>query len=217
MTLSKICTKCGIEKPLSDFSKSPKHKFGVHSICKKCKATYRAKSIERYRETERKYREAHREDARELDKKYRNLYPDVKKLYKNEHLEQIKATRRRYMKKKRSDAGFRVSAAISTAIGIALNGNKNGRHWETLVNFTLDELKKHLENKFKPGMSWDNYGKFGWHIDHIIPKSAFNFETPEDIDFNHCWALSNLQPLWAKDNLTKHNKLENDFQPSLLI
>ena len=51
----------------------------------------------------------------------------------------------------------------------------------------------------------------------IIPKSAFNFETAEDADFKKCWALENLQPLWAKDNLRKSNKIHKPFQPSLAI
>jgi hypothetical protein len=64
-------------------------------------------------------------------------------------------------------------------------------------------------------MSWENYGK--WHIDHRIPIDAFNFTCPEDIDFTQCWALRNLRPLWAVDNIKKSNKLEKPFQPSLLL
>jgi len=56
-----------------------------------------------------------------------------------------------------------------------------------------------------------------WHIDHIIPVSAFNFTKPEHIDFNKCWALSNLQPLWAEENLSKHKKLKEAFQPSFMF
>jgi 5-methylcytosine-specific restriction endonuclease McrA len=64
-------------------------------------------------------------------------------------------------------------------------------------------------------MSWDNCNE--WHIDHIIPKAAFNYEKPEDIDFKKCWALKNLQPLWAKENHEKKDKLLKPFQPSLQI
>lgn len=75
----------------------------------------------------------------------------------------------------------------------------------------------HLERQFLPGMTWENHGRFGWHIDHIIPLSAFNFETPDHIDFKRAWALSNLQPLWWQDNLKKRAKIEGAFQPSLAI
>ena len=74
---------------------------------------------------------------------------------------------------------------------------------------------KHIEKKFVSGMSWSNYGR--WHIDHIKPISKFNFVKPEDEDFKRCWALKNLQPLWAEENLSKHNKLEKPIQPSLIF
>jgi len=62
---------------------------------------------------------------------------------------------------------------------------------------------KHLESLFLPGMNWENYGFYGWHIDHIIPVVKFRFETVDDPDFKKCWSLTNLQPLWAKDNYKK--------------
>ena len=64
-------------------------------------------------------------------------------------------------------------------------------------------------------MDWGNQGE--WHIDHIVPVSAFNFDSPEHMDFKRCWALSNLQPLWGRDNISKHAKLDGEFQPSLKI
>lgn len=97
--------------------------------------------------------------------------------------------------------GYRVSSAMWQA----LKGNKGGRHWEDLVDYTADELKKHLEKQFTKGMNWKNYGQ--WHIDHIIPKIAFSYKCPEDPDFKRCWGLENLQPLWAKDNISKGSKI----------
>ena len=88
-----------------------------------------------------------------------------------------------------------------------------GRRWETLVGYTAQDLIKHIESQFVDGMNWEN--RHRWHIDHIIPVSAFNFTEPEHIDFKRCWALENLQPLWAKDNMRKHAKLDKPFQPSL--
>lgn len=84
-----------------------------------------------------------------------------------------------------------------------------------LTGYTVAELMGHIEGKFTAGMRWDNYGE--WHIDHIIPIDAFNFENYGDMDFKRCWALKNLQPMWAKENQSKGNKLKHPFQPSLLI
>lgn len=81
--------------------------------------------------------------------------------------------------------------------------NKNGYHWEDLVGYTVEELKQHLENQFKEGMNWDKFLKGEIHIDHIIPKSLFKYNDSEDREFKQCWALANLQPLWAEDNIKK--------------
>ena len=76
---------------------------------------------------------------------------------------------------------------------------------------------RHLEQHFTAGMTWENYGKQGWEVDHIIPRSAFNYETPDDIDFKRCWSLNNLQPLWGQENWSKGGRFEGEFQPSLAI
>ncbi|HPG52320.1 MAG TPA: hypothetical protein PLL11_17220 [Spirochaetota bacterium] len=64
-------------------------------------------------------------------------------------------------------------------------------------------------------MTWENISK--WHIDHIIPVSAFNFNSPDDIDFKRCFALNNLRPLWAVENIKKGWRINKPFQPSLLL
>ena len=118
---------------------------------------------------------------------------------------------------------FKLNQNISRAIRNTLNGNKKGGyHWEDLVGYTLKDLMKHLEKQFKEGMTWENHGKIKkesqtWNIDHIVPISAFNFSDYNQIDFKRCWALKNLRPMWAKQNIIKQNKLENDFQPALAI
>ena len=104
-----------------------------------------------------------------------------------------------------------MRAAIQQSIG----SEKGGRSWETLVGYTASQLKRHIERRFVGGMAWNNYGE--WHIDHIIPISAFNFTKPEHEDFRRCWALFNLQPMWAKENITKGARLEKPFQPSLAL
>lgn len=95
---------------------------------------------------------------------------------------------------------------ISRLIRKGLKLNKNGNTFD-LLGYTQNELKVYIESKFKEGMSWDNYGINGWHIDHIIPRSSLPYEFIEDDNFKKCWSLNNLQPLWAVDNLKKSNKL----------
>jgi len=109
----------------------------------------------------------------------------------------------------------RIRLAMSSYMYYSLCKAKGNCHWEDLVDYTIDDLKNHLENQFKEGMSWDNYGK--WEIDHIIPVSAFNFNSPNDPQFKLCWALNNLQPLWKRDNRTKTNKITKPKQIRLDI
>ena len=73
---------------------------------------------------------------------------------------------------------------------------------------SLEDFKKHLESKFKEGMTWDNHTFKGWHIDHIIPCSSFDLTDPKQQE--ECFHYSNMQPLWWYENLSKGNKVEKD-------
>lgn len=95
---------------------------------------------------------------------------------------------------------YRLSNYIRTGISKSLRTGKPGL-WEQRVGYTTAELREYLQRRFEPGMSWENYGQ--WHIDHIRPVSTFDFSTYQDKDFKRCWFLSNLQPLWARDNWVK--------------
>ena len=103
-----------------------------------------------------------------------------------------------------ADPSWKVSAHMKTMIGRGLKGGKAGRSWRAFVPYTLEELMAHLERQFLPGMTWDNRGD--WHIDHIVPLSSFEFTGPDDANFQAAWALTNLRPLWAKDNIRKSAK-----------
>jgi len=77
---------------------------------------------------------------------------------------------------------------------------------EEKFGYSISDLKIHIEKQFLKGMSWGNYGRDGWHIDHIIPMRLFNAE--DEAEFRNCWSLSNLRPMWAKDNKIKNGKAE---------
>ena len=99
----------------------------------------------------------------------------------------------------------RISNAIRANIRDSLHRkglDKKERGWEKLVGYSIKDFMAHIEKQFQSGMAWDNYGK--WHIDHIIPVVRFKFTSTDDIEFKKCWALTNLQPLWAIDNMRKH-------------
>jgi 5-methylcytosine-specific restriction endonuclease McrA len=90
-------------------------------------------------------------------------------------------------------------------MGSALKNNAKAGHTVELLGCSIEDLRSHLEQQFTPGMTWDNYGVHGWQIDHIIPLSYFNLSDPEQQ--KRAWHYTNLQPLWAVDNIRKSNKI----------
>lgn len=154
-----------------------------------------------------KYYEEHKEDIKERHKKY----------YKA-HCKEIMKYRNKYEKvKRKTDMKYNLNNRIRILIWKSLKGNKNGKHWETLVGYTLDNLMKHLIKTMPKGYIWQDYINGKLHIDHIIPIFAFNFSKPEHTDFKRCWRLENLRLLPARENMIKSNKLTKPFQPALKI
>jgi len=152
-----------------------------------------------FREYQKEYRK--RADVQEYQKEYRERLEVKKRRKKYDKSPEEKERRKnRLAERRRDDHIYRLNKNMTGAIWKSLKHKKNGRHWEAVIGYTVNDLISHLEKQFKDGMNWDNYGE--WHIDHIIPKSIHK-------DFNECWSLSNLQPLWAIENQKKSNLLIN--------
>ena len=107
--------------------------------------------------------------------------------------------------KAKADVIFRISLTMKARLRSLINTN-NHSFWK-LVGYNSIELRQHLEKQFDSKMSWENYGVHGWHIDHKVPTSMA--KTKEEIII--LFALDNLQPLWAKDNIKKSNKVIADL------
>ncbi|MGB5217359.1 MAG: hypothetical protein WBN66_03575 [Smithella sp.] len=230
--LSSLCKQC---KSLSDLEYRNNNKEKLKEKCReyhsKNKEIHNLKSKEYHlknsekmkkikKENYDKNKEKNKEKERLRSAKYYKENPEIRRkaTYKwnNKNIDKVRSIRRKAMAKKRLTHMGKLILNIKAGISKSIRtGSKNRRHWEDIVGYTFIQLKKHLEKQFLPGMSWENYGRNGWHIDHRIPISAFNFKTPDDHDFKECWKLKNLQPLWAHDNLTKQAKLSKPFQPSL--
>lgn len=123
----------------------------------------------------------------------------------------------RKLEKERTDQKTRINKLMRHGIRKNLQAqsiNKNGRKWETMVDYTTEELIKHLKkslaklnNEKESTYSWKDFMNGGLHIDHIIPISFFDFESPDDPQFKKCWSLDNLQLLSAFDNISKGNRI----------
>lgn len=94
-----------------------------------------------------------------------------------------------------------------------IKNNSKNNMYENLLGYTTNDLKKHLESKFKNGMNWIEFNKGNIHIDHIKPQSMFNLQNINEI--KECWSLKNLQPLWAEDNLIKSNNYNKDVNNTI--
>jgi hypothetical protein len=228
--LFKVCSKCKIPKTLKGFTKELKGRFGVRGDCKKCVAL-RCNSYHKIHKKERNLygRIYHQEHKEEICIRHRRNWVNASKetvlkiyaqnkTWRKANKAKMQTWHKDYHKKKwKTDPKFRLKSNITRVINLSLKDGKNGKHWENLVGYTLTRLIKHLEKQFTEGMAWNNYGMYGWVVDHKIPISAFNFTQPEHRDFQRCWALKNLQPMWSRKNIIKSNKLSNHFQPSLLM
>jgi hypothetical protein len=121
--------------------------------------------------------------------------------------EEGKSNFQRYGKAKGRNKRILTAVAHSKIYRTVKHGAKSGRKVWSGFGFTTRELIKHIENQLKPGMTWDNYGE--WHIDHVLPISAFHYESTTDPGFRQCWSLANLQPLWRDANFKKGRKIQS--------
>jgi len=104
-------------------------------------------------------------------------------------------------RKKDKDPLRRLRHNLAGQIRKSVANWEKGTKWTALVDWTFAELVSHIEKQFVPKMVWENYGK--WHLDHIRPVYGFTIPTTNSDGFKECWALNNLQPLWAYENQIK--------------
>jgi hypothetical protein len=147
-TQRKVCSRCKVDKSLTEFSNS--HKLGVKTWCIECFIEHSKLRCE-------------------------------------------------------SDENYRLSLRLRTSMSRAMVKNKSGAKVVELLGCSIQEFRKYIESKFQPGMTWDNYGANGWHLDHIWPISKFDLTDLEQR--KKAVHFSNMQPLWAIDNQKKGNKL----------
>lgn len=168
----------------------------------------REKELEAKRRLLPSYKESKRKtEMLETTKTYRRNYrkTDEVKAKAKAHRDRpdVKARRAERVRLRRASVPKdNINSRMSNAIGQAIR--KNRRSWVSILGYSCGELMDHLEKQFLKGMGWHNVGD--WHIDHIVPKSSFNYETESDPEFKACWGLVNLRPLWAEDNHRKHAK-----------
>lgn len=262
--LTKVCKKCGVEKPLGEFHKSRVNRLGCIPVCKECE-NWEHRSDES-KATELKKRElmgaglkkcayCHgilplekfpiRKNSRDGRKTYcyecqrvkaldRSRRPDVKAKKKEreskpeflirlskyrEGSDKYKESQRRYQKSDKykktvslynKNLQRRIRGKISIRIYSALKTQNQIKlmRFNEYLGCTLDFFMRHIESRFLPNMTWDNWGRGEgmWHIDHVIPCAAFDLTDIEQQ--KKCFHYTNQQPLWEKLNLQKNSKFQ---------
>lgn len=231
---TKTCTKCGIEKELSNFYKNCDSKDGFMSQCKDCFKIYVNINKDRIYKKQKDYKKSNEKHVKEYFRNYRlknkrilalkaksNYNKNKKAILQSQanyyqlNKERIKQTVKFYSKnnrtkinnrlnkKRKSDINFRLLTNLRSRTSSILKSKFTRKDNTTLflLGCSLSKLRQHLKSQFTEGMTLDNYGKFGWQIDHIIPCAKFNLSITEEQ--KKCFNYKNLQPLWALDNQIK--------------
>ena len=203
---TKVCKRCDKSKSLTEFSKNKNFKDGLQIYCKIC-----------FKEYKKKYYIENKSEILKKSKKYyvenQELIITRVKVWGNNNKSKVDQYKKKYVDKhrdfinskmimrKKEDPILKLKMLYRSKTNKILGSNRESTF--QLIGCSPQELKTHLEKKFKDGMSWENHGLFGWHIDHIIPLSF----AKSDDELKKLCHYTNLQPLWAKDNISKRDKI----------
>lgn len=223
---TKICSKCKTEKSITEFHKNKYSQDGLRCECILCRIVeseqYYQKNKKRLSQQTKEYYQIHKKEYKEYLKKYHQTHKEriakqvkeyqqknkqkiieyQKKYRKENHDKLLEKTKIQRINRRKIDINFKIMCNLRKRIWDALKFNYKSKHTLELLGCSLEHLKSHLESKFKLGMSFSNYGK--WHIDHIKPCAKFDLR--KVTEQYKCFHFTNLQPLWAKDNLSKGDK-----------
>jgi len=226
MIKMKQCTKCNQTLNYTEYNRDVKNKDKLRCSCRKCqkiaqrkyrennKSNVKASRIKYWNKNKKNILNKRHEKQKNLSEQEQTRIKEKSRAYYITNRDKILANTRKYQKKNKdkirkrrkvrynNDINYKISLNLRNRLNIAIkNGYKAGSA-VTNLGVSIDELKLYLEKQFRPGMTWQNHGK--WHIDHIKPLSSFDLA--DKTQFLMACHYSNLQPMWAKDNLKKGNK-----------
>lgn len=222
------CPKCLQYKNINDF-----YSFNgsYKRPCKECKVGYQKQYAQENEEHIANYRNFYYQQNKEeiiadqikRDSERKDEISVYQAEYRQENKVELQTKKNEYKKiKRQNDPSFKLRGLVSNAIFQALKyigSTKGGSSILQYLPYSMQELKEHLEKQFESWMTWDNWGSYDkdtwddnnqttwtWHIDHIIPQAKLLYQSMDEDNFKKCWALENLRPLSAKENIIKGNK-----------
>jgi hypothetical protein len=220
-----------------NFKPEKKTALGFDTTCRKCrckrqseirkddperfkKKDAKSRETDRYKKYQNEYRlnnfEKLKEDCRgryfknkepylkrSKDQKIRlgDSYKEYQKAYRKKNRKELNA---KYLHKLKTDPVAKLKHGLRCRFNKLIKGHNKQNSVLNYIGCDVDFLKDYLSSKFKDDMSWENHG-IVWHIDHIIPCASFDFCNEEDL--KKCWHYTNLQPLYALENLIKGNRI----------
>ncbi len=192
------CKSCLRILQPEEFYSDKRNKNGLRSICKRCTREY---NLSRDR---LKYYETYRNSVKgkESLSKYRGT-ESYKERDRQKHREPLCKLRNKI--RRQTDLQYKLKILLRKRVSSAIREGKKGGSAVKDLGCSLSKLKLHLEKQFSPGMSWNNRGSRGWHIDHITPLTMFDLAQKDQ--FLVACHYSNLQPMWATDNIRKGNRM----------
>lgn len=218
--MKKICQKHNIEKIFRE--RFVKDKVRREYVCVICESEYGKNYYDKHKNERIDYQNNYYKDNKNDILDYKNSFYNenkeqilsYKKDYYNENKSIVRETQNKYKRKRRKiDPAFRLREFVSRRIYGFLENIKDNESCLDYLDYTIKDLKIHLESLFESWMNWSNQGIYDknawddsdpstwtWQIDHIIPHSTFKYTSMKDQEFKDCWALSNLRPYSAKQN-----------------
>jgi len=228
---TKKCSKCGEVKELSQFSKRTlkSGKISYQPKCKDCNRAYREEHDVAIKIGKaRHYMQNKAEIRKTCNEKYQCNKDIINETLRHryntdsEYRERVKAWNKKSAIKNKdltteykriwsynrrhTNVNYKLKGNLSKRILYAVKAQHTvkSKRSQELLGCSMSKIRNYIESLFKEGMSWDNYGRFGWHVDHIRPCSSFDLTDPEQQ--KKCFHYTNLQPLWAEENLKKGDK-----------
>ena len=192
-------------------AKKEYRKINRDKVLKSSKKSYykhRDKRLEEKRLELKLYPEKMKQRRQEQYIKHREKRLLAVKEYNKKNKNKIRKRNAEYtINRYHNDPAFKIKMTLSRRMRALIK--KDGSRTVDLIGCSIDDLKKHLEAKFTHGMNWGNYGRNGWHIDHILPCASFDLTKKKQQKI--CFHYTNLQPLWEADNIRKGDKILDIF------
>tara|TARA_R110000765_G_scaffold28525_7_gene68726 strand:+ start:208 stop:894 length:687 start_codon:yes stop_codon:yes gene_type:complete len=227
MNTTKKCSRCQAEKKFSEFNKCKSGRLGLHNQCRDCQKEYKREWYLKNQQTCLEYNKIPEVKNRakirtkkkyDDDSEYRNRILLENKLRRREEPARTAQAKNEKWRRE-NNLNYRMRQNLNGRLVKALQSNAlSARKLASIVELTgctMSEFVSYIETLWVDGMNWNNYGKRGWHLDHIIPCRKFDLSKLDEQ--KACYNYTNFQPLWWYDNLKKGSSLPDGKDAKAII